>query len=100
MHVFRASKGSVKSFVNWSETKKPGFFFCQKLYPSQGGRPSHLTKGNLSSHLSKLEQAGYVAIEKTYRGKLPLTLCRLTKSGRKAFEEYRNQLDRFLKSTE
>ena len=40
-----------------------------------------LTQGNLSTHLSKLEEAGYVAIEKTFRGKYPLTICRLTKRG-------------------
>ena len=49
-------------------------------------RESNLTKGNLSSHLAKLEQAGYVEIEKTYRGKVPLTLARLTKAGHGAFE--------------
>jgi DNA-binding transcriptional ArsR family regulator len=41
-----------------------------------------LTKGNLSSHLAKLEEAGYVEIEKTYCGKIPITVCRLTKKGR------------------
>ncbi len=51
-----------------------------------------LTKGNLSSHLSKLEEAGYVDIEKTYRGKVPLTLIALSENGRKAFENYRKQL--------
>lgn len=58
-------------------------------------RETGLTKGNLSSHLSKLEQAGYVKIEKTYRGKIPLTLCRLTESGQRAFETYRKQLRAF-----
>ena len=48
-----------------------------------------LTKGNLSVHLSKLEEAGYIAIEKTFRGKYPLTVCRLTDSGREALESYR-----------
>ncbi len=48
-----------------------------------------LTKGNLSVHLSKLEEAGYVAIEKTFRGKYPLTLCRLTERGRDVLENYR-----------
>lgn len=48
-----------------------------------------LTKGNLSVHLSKLEQAGYVAIEKTFRGKYPLTICRLTERGREVLERYR-----------
>lgn len=51
------------------------------------------SKGNLSSHLSKLEAAGYVEINKTYRGKVPQTLLRLTRSGRAAFEEYRKQLN-------
>jgi DNA-binding transcriptional ArsR family regulator len=48
-----------------------------------------LTQGNLSTHLSKLEEAGYVAIEKTFRGKYPLTICRLTKRGREALDNYR-----------
>lgn len=52
-------------------------------------RESDLTKGNLSSHLAKLEQAGYVEVEKTYRGKVPLTVLRLTETGRAAFEKYR-----------
>ena len=47
-----------------------------------------LTQGNLSSHLSKLEDARYVAVEKTFKGKYPLTICSLTSKGRKAFEEY------------
>jgi DNA-binding MarR family transcriptional regulator len=53
---------------------------------------SGLTRGNLSSHLSRLEDAGYVEIEKTYRGKVPLTLCSLTPKGRAAFEAYRKRL--------
>ncbi len=55
-------------------------------------RETGLTKGNLSSHLSKLEKAGYVAIEKTFRGKIPLTIIRLTEEGRQAFDTYREQL--------
>lgn len=51
-----------------------------------------LTKGNLSSHLAKLETAGYVEIEKTYRQKIPLTVCRLTPAGRNAFKQYRAAL--------
>ena len=57
-----------------------------------------LTKGNLSTHLSKLEDAGYVEIEKTYRGKRPLTLCRLTAAGREAFERYRGEMMEILGS--
>lgn len=57
-------------------------------------RETGLTKGNLSSHLVKLEEAGYVAIEKGYRGKIPQTTCRLTEAGREAFRLYREQLKR------
>jgi DNA-binding MarR family transcriptional regulator len=57
-----------------------------------------LTKGNLSAHLSRLEEAGYVNIEKTYRGKLPLTLISLTSTGREAFETYRRQLEKIVAS--
>lgn len=52
-------------------------------------RETALTKGNLSVHLTKLEEAGYVNIEKTYRGKIPLTVCRITKEGQKAYKSYR-----------
>ena len=51
-----------------------------------------MNKGTLSSHLSRLEEAGYVEVEKTYRGKVPQTLLRLTAAGRKAFEQYRRML--------
>lgn len=61
-------------------------------------RESELTKGNLSSHLAKLEGAGYVKIEKTYRGKIPLTLLRLTRSGRAAFESYKKSLNGLLRA--
>lgn len=57
---------------------------------------SQLTRGNLSSHLVRLEEAGYVRIEKTFRGKVPLTLCSLTRSGRTAFETYRQTFKRAL----
>lgn len=53
---------------------------------------SGMTKGNLSSHLAKLEQAGYIEIVKSFRGKVPHTLVRLTAEGRSAFERYRAQL--------
>ncbi len=55
-----------------------------------------LTKGNLSAHLSKLESVGYVDIEKTYRGKVPQTLCSLTSDGQQAFETYRKQINQFF----
>ncbi len=55
-------------------------------------RETGLRKGNLSSHLSRLEQADYISIEKTYRGKRPMTICQLTGAGQAAFESYREQL--------
>ncbi len=48
-----------------------------------------LTWGNLGSHLTKLETAGYVAIEKGYRGRKPHTMVYLTEGGRAAFRQYR-----------
>lgn len=57
---------------------------------------SRLTKGNLSSHLSRLEDAGYVEVGKTYRGKTPLTLLRLTETGRAAFKAYKKSLTGLL----
>jgi DNA-binding transcriptional ArsR family regulator len=59
-------------------------------------RESALTKGNLSSHLAKLEDAGYVEIEKTFRGKVPLTLLRLARPGRAALETYKKQMNGLL----
>jgi DNA-binding transcriptional ArsR family regulator len=59
-------------------------------------RETGLTKGNLSSHLAKLEDAGYVEIEKTYLGKKPLTLCRLTTIGLDAYRRYRESLRKAL----
>jgi DNA-binding MarR family transcriptional regulator len=62
-------------------------------------RETELTKGNLSAHLSKLENAGYVNIEKTFKGKLPLTICKLTEAGQKAFDGYRQQMQNFISMT-
>ncbi|MFW6125806.1 MAG: winged helix-turn-helix domain-containing protein [Chloroflexota bacterium] len=55
-----------------------------------------LTWGNLSSHLSKLEAAGYVAIEKEFIGKKPHTMLHLTQQGRTAFEQYRDTMNQPL----
>lgn len=68
------------------------------LYPVQSAdflylrHETELTKGNLSAHMAKLEQAGYVEVEKTYRAKTPLTIYQLTENGRQAFDCYREQL--------
>lgn len=71
-----------------SAVKSADFLYLQ--------RETGLTKGNLTVHLSKLEAAGYIKIEKTYRGKLPLTLCSLTEEGKQAFGDYRQQLREFV----
>ena len=62
-------------------------------------RETGLTKGNLSAHLSRLEEAGYIQIEKTFKGKFPLTICRLTSAGQKALKTYRQQLQDFMERT-
>lgn len=55
------------------------------------------TAGNLSIQLDKLSKAGYVDIEKTFRGKVPRTVCRITQKGREAFEKYVENLKSYLK---
>jgi DNA-binding transcriptional ArsR family regulator len=60
-------------------------------------RETGLTKGNLSSHLAKLEESAYVEIEKTFRGKIPLTLARLTPKGRAALKAYSKQMNGLLR---
>jgi len=52
-----------------------------------------LTKGNLSRHIEKLELAGYVKVNKTFKGKLPNTSYQLTKKGAKALTQYWKNLD-------
>ena len=52
-----------------------------------------LTKGNLSSHASKLQQAGLIAIEKVFEGSYPVTYFRLTDEGRDRLEEYWSRVD-------
>jgi DNA-binding MarR family transcriptional regulator len=55
-------------------------------------RQTGLTWGNMSSHLSKLENAGYVAVEKEFIDKKPHTTLKLTDKGRRAFKEYRKSM--------
>jgi DNA-binding transcriptional ArsR family regulator len=55
-----------------------------------------LTWGNLSSHLSKLEEAGYVEVEKEFKGKKPHTMLHLTEEGRAAFRDYRRSMKQVL----
>jgi DNA-binding MarR family transcriptional regulator len=59
-----------------------------------------MTAGNLSVHLRKLEDAGYVEVTKTHQGRTPATLVRLTPRGRLAFEEYTSALRTLLNPEE
>ncbi|KYK31768.1 MAG: transcriptional regulator [Theionarchaea archaeon] len=59
-------------------------------------RQTQLTGGNLSSHMSKLEEAGYIKVEKEFVGKKPHTILRLTDEGRTAFREYVQSLKQVL----
>jgi DNA-binding MarR family transcriptional regulator len=59
-------------------------------------RQTGLTWGNLASHVSKLEEAGYIKIEKEFVNRKPRTWLELTKAGRTAFQNYRKQLTEAL----
>ncbi len=59
-------------------------------------RQTRLTRGNLSSHLSKLEESGYVEIRKEFIEKIPHTVLRLTEKGRTAFDDYRRTITKML----
>jgi DNA-binding MarR family transcriptional regulator len=55
-----------------------------------------LTAGNLSTHVRKLEEVGYVRVDKTFRGRTPVTWLALTGKGRRAFEQYQDSLRAYL----
>lgn len=57
---------------------------------------TNATAGNLSVQIDKLSTAGYIEVEKTFKGKKPLTTCQITKKGLKAFEEYVNTLQQYI----
>jgi DNA-binding transcriptional ArsR family regulator len=61
-------------------------------------REGGFTQGNLSGHLAKLEDAGYVEIEKKFKGKVPLTVCSLTGAGKAAFSTYSQRMLGVLQS--
>jgi len=52
-----------------------------------------LTSGNISSHMTKLEGAGYVKVTKTFVGKMPKTMFKMTKKGRIEFEKYKDAMN-------
>ena len=59
-------------------------------------RQTGLTWGNLSSHMTKLEDAGYLRVEKEFKGKRPNTMLSLTDAGRAAFRAYREKMQAML----
>jgi len=61
-------------------------------------RMTGLSSGNLSVHLSKLEEANYVKIHKSFQGKKPHTMIHLTDNGRQAFKDYKDNLQKALDS--
>ena len=72
-----------------SACRSAEFLFLQRL--------TGLSKGNLSSHLSKLEEGALVTIEKAFEGKIPKTTVTLTTEGRKQIEQHWKSLDRIRK---
>ena len=61
-------------------------------------KATELTKGTLSKHLTKLRDAGYIEIEKSFKDNYPHTTAKLTPTGRKAFKDYRRQYIAFTKT--
>ena len=74
------------------------------LHPLEEGdftfllRETGLTRGNLSAHLAKLEEAGYLDVQKGFQGRVPRTTYSLTEEGRTAFRRYRERLKRTVES--
>jgi DNA-binding transcriptional ArsR family regulator len=60
-------------------------------------REGGFTQGNLSGHLAKLEEAGYITIAKTFKGKVPLTVCSLTGTGKAALADYLEHMRAIVK---
>ncbi|MDR2385214.1 MAG: transcriptional regulator [Tannerella sp.] len=55
------------------------------------------TSGNLSVQIDKLKEIGYINVEKTFQGKMPRTVCRISEAGIEAFREYVKDLKEYLK---
>jgi DNA-binding MarR family transcriptional regulator len=79
----------VSSLSTLSEDESMEFTFLRDLH--------ELTDGNLGAHLRKLEEAGYVSLEKTFVDRKPRTFVALTRKGRKAFSEHVKALEQILK---
>ena len=59
----------------------------------------NMTDGNINTHIRTLQEAGYIAVSKSYQNNRPLTTCALTSAGRKAFVEYIDLLDQIVRQT-
>ena len=55
------------------------------------------TSGNLSVQIDKLNEAGYISVTKTFKGKMPCTICKITKKGVLAFDNYVKALQGYIK---
>jgi DNA-binding transcriptional ArsR family regulator len=71
-----------------SSVEKADFVYLQ--------RETGLTRGNLSVHLTKLGEAGYIEIQKTFNGKIPQTVCQITEPGKVAFVKYTEYLKKVV----
>ena len=58
-----------------------------------------MTDGNLTTHIRTLQEAGYVAVAKSYQNNRPLTTCSMTAAGRKAFADYISLLEQIVQQT-
>ena len=80
--------GRLKIMANLSVVDSADFVFLM--------RQTGMTWGNLSSHISKLEAAGYVEVIKEFVDKKPHTMLKMTGKGRKAFDDYRENMKKVL----
>jgi DNA-binding transcriptional ArsR family regulator len=71
-----------------SSVEKADFVYLQ--------RETGLTRGNLSVHLTKLGEAGYIDIQKTFNGRVPQTVCQVTETGKTAFLKYTEYLKKVV----
>ena len=79
----------MSALISIDAEEKVDFTYLKKLL--------ELTDGNLGAHLNKLEEAGYIKIEKVFVSKKPKTYIRLTGKGRDAFNEHIMALDNIVK---
>ena len=99
-----AARGEIRSLNDLDRTihEPARLMLMALLYVVDAGDYTYLMSetglswGNLSAHLNKLEEAGYIEIEKGYKGKKPNTMAHLTPAGRVAFQTYWQHLKQTL----